>query len=243
METEPTAPSLRHDLSAVIRQGFMLLLMLIVSDVLGYLPGADFPLGGRIPIAVLLRFAISLGMAAALLLVYRPAARLLRHGVAKVFLRGPSNGPLEASATKAANSAMLLLYVCFLYGIFMRGFEPLVVIFTAAGWPFTVIRLCSIVLAVIAIVGLFIGASPLFGRAGDALAGQVVPAATPGTAPLKCPGCGVLDDGGSKYCRFCGRPLAEVSAAAASAPPITCTRCGGAVSPPARFCPACGKPV
>ena len=183
--------------------------------------------------------------AGVLLAAYRHVARAMRQGVvALLFLRGPSTALLDAAASKVAKNTTLLLYVCLLYAIVMRGSEPLIVILTAASWPFTVVRLCSIVLAVIAIIGLLVGASPLFQEAGDTLAGQVAPPAEPNAAPIKCPGCGVLDDGGSNYCRFCGQRLAEGTETPAPKPPsVTCTRCGGAVPQPARFCPACGKPV
>ena len=217
--------------------------MLIVSGLLGYLPGADLLLFGRMTIVLLLRFAMALGMAGVLIFVYRHASRLLRQAVVSVFLGGPSTVPLETAAAKVAQNAILLIYVCLLYGIVMSGFEPLAVALTAATWPFTVIRLGCLGAAVLAIVGILAGAPPLFGQAGDALARRVAPPSEPRAAPVHCPGCGVLDDGGSKYCRFCGRLLADESAPPARPPSVTCTRCGGAVTQPARFCPSCGKPV
>lgn len=245
MKSELKTPGLQRDVSTLIKQGLMLVLMQIVSGLLDHLPGADFLLGDRVSIALLLRFAIALGMATVLLLAYRQGSRLIRQGVVTVCVHGPSTVLIEASATKFANNTTLLIYVCLLYGIIMRGGEPLVVILTAASWPFTVIRLCSLALAVLAIVGIFIGASPLFQETGDALAGRVAthPAEAHDTQ-IKCPGCGVLDDAGSKFCRFCGRLLAEETAPpAAMPPPVICTRCGAAVKQPARFCPTCGKPV
>lgn len=243
METVSAIPGLRKDLSAVIKQGLTLLLMLIVSGLAGHLPGADFVLGDRIPIVLLLRFAIALGMVWVLLLIYRQTSRLLRQGVVTILLRGHSPRQIEASATKVANNTTLLIYVCLLCGVFMRGFEPLITALTAVRWPFTVVLLCSLVLAVVAIIGILVGASPLFGHAGDMLADRVTAPAQPLQGPRKCPGCGVLDDGGSRHCRFCGRMLAEESATTAIPASTTCTRCGGTLNQPARFCPACGKPV
>ena len=245
METKQNIPDFRKDLSAVIKLGLTLLLMLVVSGLLGYLPGADLLLGDRVPIVVLLRFAIAVGMAAVLLFAYRQISRLLRQGVvALLFLRGPSTDILDAAAAKVAKHTTLLLYVWLLYGIVMRGSEPLIVILTPASWPFTAIRVCGIVLAVIALIGLLVGASPLFQEAGDTLAGRVTMPAKPSAAQIKCPGCGVLDEGGSNYCRFCGRLLAEAAEAPPAAPlATTCTRCGNAVPQPARFCPTCGKPL
>ena len=244
MELESKTRDLRKDISAVIRQGLTLFLMLIVSGFLGYLPGTDLLLFGRMPIALLLRFAIAFGMAGVLLSAYRQISNLLQQGVVALLLRGPSTRPLEASAAKVAQNATLLLYVCLLYGIVMWGGEPLVVILTAASWPFTAIRLCSLVLAVIAIIGVFVGVSPLFQETGDMLATKVTPPSEPLTAQIKCPECGVLDDGGGNYCKFCGHMLVAGAPAPAPIPPSTpCTRCGYAVTQPARFCPACGKPI
>jgi len=244
MESELNNPVLRKDLSTVFRQGLTLLLMVVVAGLLDYLPGADLLLFGRMPIALLLRFVIALGMAGVLLLVYREAARLLRQALLPAFVHGPSSAPLDAAAAKVAKHVTLLIYVCLLYAIVMRGSEPLIVILTPAPWPFTVIRLCSLVVAVIALIGLFVGAPPLLQEAGDTLAGKVTSPADPSSSQIKCPGCGVLDDGASQYCRFCGRLLAEEPTAPAAAPtPIVCTRCGAAVRQPSRFCSTCGKPV
>lgn len=243
MEAELKHPVLRKDLSTVFRQGLALLLMLVVAGLLDYLPGADLQLFGRMPISLLLRFIIALGMAGVLLLVYRHTSRLMRHAVLAAFVHGPSTPPLDAAAARVAKHATLLIYVCLLYAIVMRGSEPLIVILTAAPWPFTLIRLCSLVVVVIALIGLFAGAPPLLQEAGDTLAGQVTSPGDPIAGQLKCPGCGVLDDGASKYCRFCGRLLAEEPAAVAAPAPVTCTRCGAAVRQPARFCADCGKPV
>ena len=238
-------PNAEEDVSALIKQGLMLVLLQVVSGVLDHLPGVDFLLGDRVPVALLLRFAIALGMAGVLLAAYRHVSRLLRRGVIAACVHRPPTAPIEAAATKFANYTTLLIYVCLLYGIILRAGEPLVVIFTATTWPLTVVRLGSLAVAVTAIVGLFASASPLFQETGDALASRVTPSqGEPSTPQVKCPGCGVLDDPGSKYCRFCGRLLTEETPPAAAAPPpIICTRCGGAVKQPARFCPSCGKPV
>ena len=244
MGTEPTPPDLQKSVSAVIRQGLTVLLMLAVSGLLGYLPGADMILFGRMPIAVLLRAGMAAAMGVLLLLVRRQAVHVLRHFLTVTFLRGAESSPLEASAATLAKGGTGLVYVCLLYWILMRGFGPMVVVLTAASWPFTLLRLCSLALAVAAIIAIFVGASPLFGQAGVALAGRVAPGPEPTTHQVACSGCGVLDDGGGKYCRFCGRALTPETEPEAAVPgPKKCTRCGAAVDPPARFCPACGKPA
>jgi hypothetical protein len=243
MKTEATPQDFQKSISAVTKQGLTVLLMLVVSGLLGYLPGADILLFGRMSLAVVLRFGIAAAVGVLVLLVRRHAVHVLLHCLRGAFLRRTGDGPLEASATKLARGITGLVYVWLLYWIFMWGVGPVVSVLTAASWPFTLVRLCSLAVAVAAIIGIFVGASPLFGQAGDALAGTVSRGPEP-TRQVKCSGCGVLDDGGSKYCRFCGRALVpETDPDPAMPGPKTCARCGAAVEPPARFCPACGKPA
>jgi hypothetical protein len=243
METNSTLPELQKSVSAVIRQGLTVLLMLVVSGLLGFLPGADILLFGRLTIVLLLRAAMAAAMAVLLLSVRRQAVHVVRHFLMDAFFHRTESSPLDAPTAKLATNVIGLVYVCLLYWLFIRGFGPLVGVLTAASWPFTLVRLCALAAAVVAIIGIFVGASPLFGHAGVALANRVAPAPEL-TGQVKCAGCGVLDDGGSRFCRFCGRALAPEDEPNPDTPPAKkCTRCGAAVVAPARFCPACGKPA
>jgi ribosomal protein L40E len=113
-------------------------------------------------------------------------------------------------------------------------------------------RLAALAVSVAALIGVFRAAAPIFGKLGDDLASRVVvkpeapdrsgpsdPAEAP--PPGKCPKCGVLNDEGSEYCRFCGRHLAQDRSAPKDE--TQCAACGARLSLPARFCSACGKPV
>ena len=251
MGTEPAPSGLQQSVTAIVKQGLTILLLLMLSGLAGSLPGADVIVFGRIPIAVFLSLGMSVAVVILLLTVYRQAVRVLGAFILTSLHGQPEDRALASSAEKVARSVTLLLYACLLYGAFLRGGRPLVVLLTAATWPLTAVRLGCLAVALIAIVGTCVGASPLFGEVGRSLAGRVVPAPADAPAPAepeepplpgKCPKCGVLNDEGAKFCKFCGRFLPRESMPPTAGPTTqTCAACGAIVSPPARFCSACGK--
>ena len=166
---------------------------------------------------------------------------MLRHYILGACRQGPAEAKLETPASKLAGSLTLLFYVCLLYWLLVRGAGPLVTTLTPSRWPFTILEICSLGVAVVAIIGIFRGASPIFGHMGVVVAVHVT-AAPQAVAQLQCPKCGVLSDAGSKFCSFCG---AEIPASAApEAPPRqrrTCASCAAILAPAAKFCWVCGK--
>ena len=107
---------------------------------------------------------------------------------------------------KLAWSVTLLVYVCLVYWVFTRAFSPILSVLTTGKWPFMVMDIGSLAVAVVAISGIFIATSPLFGKVGDSVARRVVPE-TEDSPQSKCPKCGVLYPEGSRYCAFCGEAL------------------------------------
>ena len=245
METSTASPTVERSLSALIRDGFTLLLMMVVSGLVGFLPGADMQIAGRFALAVLIKLGIAVAMVALLGVAYRPAVRVVRFYLEAALLHPPVAPPLEEAAAKVSRNLTRLIWICLVCWILVGAIEPLTGLPALAGWPLTAIRLGSLALAVAAIVGILVGARPLFGEVSAALAGQAASApAEEAAPPVKCPGCGVLDNEGNRYCRFCGHAMTQAAEPpAASAPPLTCTRCGAAIRAPARFCPSCGKPA
>ena len=203
--------SLQPSLSAMTKRGLTLLLMLVVSWLVGYLPGSDVLLFSHVTIAVLLKLAIAVAAVVLLLSVYRPLVCGLSHGVRTVF-QVPPGDACERSVPGVAWSAAFLVNVCLVYWIFMRTFAPIFVQLCARRWPLTVINLCSLALAIAALAGIVISVSPLFGKAGDSLARHVAPesgdAGDAESVPAKCPQCNVLYETGSRFCSFCGCAIA-----------------------------------
>lgn len=72
------------------------------------------------------------------------------------------------------------------------------------------------------------GVRTLASAVGAGLRGE----AGPGT--LACPGCGAMNEPGSKFCDQCGESLPSE---------VACPDCGEANDPDARFCDNCGKPI
>ncbi len=77
--------------------------------------------------------------------------------------------------------------------------------------------------------------------AGPALEPSAAPEAPGegGAAPdlIPCPACGRLIEAGSRFCGYCGAPIAQAQA------PATCPQCGQPIEPGARFCVYCGAPL
>ena len=106
----------------------------------------------------------------------------------------------------------MLVNVCLVYWIFMRTFTPIFVLLCARRWPLLVIDICSLALAVAAMICIVISVSPLFGKVGDSLARHVAPesrdAGEAESVQAKCPQCNVLYETGSRFCAFCGYAIA-----------------------------------
>lgn len=255
-QPSPEAPDLQRSVSALIKQGLALLLLWVFSGIVGSLPGADLVLHDRLSLATVLQCAIAVAVVVLLLTVRRPVMRVVQ-ALVLAGLKGEANAAVHAAAARVAAGVTLLLYAVMLYGALARGFYPVLEPFIGARWPLLALRLAALAVAVAALVGVFRGASPIFGQLGDDLAGRVVAPAEPVSdlsyksdksdepapppPPGKCPKCGVLNDEASEYCKFCGRYLAQDRAAPRSE--TTCAACGARVGLPARFCSACGKPI
>ena len=202
-QLEAVALDLQRSISAITKRGLTVLLMLAVSWMVGYLPGAGILLFGRMTISVLLRFGIAVAAAVLLLTVYRHAVCVLGRGAREAFRLPREETAFDGSVSKLAWSVTLLVYVCLVHWVLIRAFSPILAVLTSRTWPLKTIDICSLAVAVIAIIGIFIGASPLFGNVGDFLARRVAPE-TGGATQSKCPKCGVLCDACGKFCSFCG---------------------------------------
>ncbi len=195
-------------MSAIIRLGLMLALLLVVSGLLDYLPGAGILVAGRIALSVLLRLGISIAMIALMLMAYRRTVAVVGWGVRTLLRLQPGDRSPDESVSMLARSSALLLYACLVYWALMRSFAPLVSLLTAARWPITAVQICSLAVAVAAIVGLLRGAWPIFGDIGAALAGRIT-RPPEGGEPTKCPACGVLNVAGSRFCAYCGSGMPQ----------------------------------
>ena len=200
---------LHPSLSLVTRRGLTILLLLAISGVVGFLPGADVVLFGQATVAVLLRLAIAVAAVVLLLWTYRPVVCVLAHGTRVVFNVPPEHA-CDRSVRLVAWSSSLLVAVCLVYWIFVRAFTPVFALLSASRWPLTAIDICTLALSLAAIAGIVIGISPLFGKVGDSLAHHVAPVSPPEMADdiqSKCPQCGVLYETGSRFCSFCGHAI------------------------------------
>ena len=206
-QSDAGALDLRSSVSAITRRGLTVLLLLAVSGVGGVLPGAGTVLFRSITIAVLLKVGLAVTVIWILFLAFRQAICVLGHFARAAFHLQPEETTLDASALGLAWSVTRLADVCLIYWAFLRAVSPILSAFTTRRWPFLVMDLGSLAVAVVAIVGIFMATSPLFGKVGDAVA-QRVGAEPESDAPqAKCAKCGVLYAGGSRYCAFCGAEL------------------------------------
>jgi hypothetical protein len=201
------ALDLQPSVSAITRRGLTVLLMLAVSGVADVLPGAGTVLFRSITIAVLLKFGLAVAVIWLLFQAFRPAVCVLGHFAREAFHLPPGETTLDASSLELAWSVTLLVYVCLVYWVFLRAFSPVLAAFTVRRWPFLVMDLGSLAVAVVAIVGIFMATSPLFGKVGDAVARRVGAEPEDDTPQSKCAKCGVLYAGESRYCAFCGAAL------------------------------------
>lgn len=206
-QSDAGALDLRSSVSAITRRGLTVLLLLAVSGVGDVLPGVGTVLFRSITIAVLLKFGLAIAVIWVLFLAFRQAVCALGHFAREAFHLPPEATTLDASALELGWSVALLVYVCLIYWVLLRAFSPILAAFTTRKWPFLVMDLGSLAVAVVAIVGIFMATSPLFGKVGDAVA-QRVGAEPEADAPqAKCAKCGVLYAGESRYCAFCGAAL------------------------------------
>ena len=180
--------------------------MLAVSGAAGWLPGAGTILFKNLSIDSLMKFGIAVALVCILFAAYRQAVCVLGHFAREVYHLPARETNLDASALLLAWSVVLLVYICLIYWIFVPACSPILAALTSGKWPYRIMDICSLAVAVAAIIGIFIATSPLFGKVGDAVAQRV------GTAPeeapqAKCPKCGVLYTEESRYCAFCGEVL------------------------------------
>jgi len=197
---------LKECVSAITRRGLTVLLMLVVSWLVGYLPGVGIVLFRGIPLLLLLTAGIAVAAVLQLLDVYRQVVCVLCHLAWEKARLPPGEPVLDAAVVKLAWSVTLLVYVLIFYAIFTGAFSPIVSLLTSRQWPFTLMDLGFLVAAVAAIIGVFIGVAPLFGHLGNAVARRVHP--EPEVVPqAKCQKCGVLNPAESLYCSFCGKML------------------------------------
>ena len=213
MEYELAALSLDlpQCVATATKRTLTVLLMLAVAWLIGSLPGADAVLYRRITVTIVLRLGIAVAAIVLLVAAYRRMVCVLGH-MAQTLFHIPSGEMAPAgSVSKLAWSVTLLLYIALIYWAVLQTFPPILDLLTSRRWPIQAINIASLAAAVAAIAGIFAGALPLFGRAGDSLARQVTaepPPVAPQMAPQsKCPQCGVLYDAGAKFCAFCGRAL------------------------------------
>ena len=206
-----TQLDLQQSVSAITKRGLTMLLILILSGVIEVLQGTGITLGTRITIADLLNLGVAVAAFAFLLSVYRQSVCVLSHGVRVGFRVPPDETACDGAVAMLAWSITLLVQVCLGYWILMRALMPVLAILTTRRWLLTTIDVCSLALALAAIIGVFAGLSPLLGRVGDSVARHVAPGpkADEGSDPVqaKCPKCGVLYESGSRFCSFCGHAL------------------------------------
>jgi len=202
------ALDLQQSVSTLTRRGLTVLLILAVSGLAGFLPGADIALFRGITIAILLKFGAAVAVLWLLFTAYQQAACALGHFVRAAFHLPPGDMTHHASAVKLAWNGTLLAYVCLTYWVFIRALSSILAAFTIGRWPFLVLDLGSLAAALVAIIGIFVAISPLFGKVGDLVARHVGPA-TEDTPQSKCPKCGVFYYEGSRYCSFCGEPVSR----------------------------------
>ena len=207
-QLEAMTLDVQQSVSAVTRRGLTVLLMLAVSWLMGYLPGADVVLFKGLTIVLLLKLGVAVAVVWLMFVSYRQMVCVLAHFAREAFRLPPEETAFDASVLKLAWSVTLLVCVCLIYSIGMRALAPILSALTAAAWPLMLINIGSLAVAIAAIVGIFVATSPLFGRVGDSVARRVTPqpASDP---PAKCPGCGVLYPPGSRYCAFCGKALPQ----------------------------------
>jgi hypothetical protein len=198
----------RQSVSTVTRRGLTVLLMLVVSWLVGLLPGTDIVLIGRMTISILLKFGIAVAAVWILLTAYRQAVCVLTHFARETFHLPPGETAFDASVLESAWSVTLLVYVCLVYWVFVRSVSPILSALTASKWPLVAVDIGSLAVAVVAIIGILVASSPLFGKVGDSVAQRVGPAPED-TPSSKCQKCGVLSPAGSRYCAFCGEALLQ----------------------------------
>lgn len=202
------ALDLQQSVSTITRRGLTVLLMLAMSWLVGYLPGVGIVLFRGLSISLLLKFGIAVAAVLLMFTAYRQVVCVLGHFAREAFHLPPGETTFDTSVLKLAWSVTLLVYVCLVYWVFTRALSPILSVLTTGKWPFMVMDIGSLAVAVVAIIGIFIATSPLFGKVGDSVARRVGP--EPEDAPQsKCPGCGVLYPEGSRYCAFCGETLPQ----------------------------------
>jgi len=208
-----TLLDLQQSVSAITKRGLTMLLILILSGVIEVLPGTGIVLGVRVTVADLLKLGFAVAAFVFLLSVYRQSVCVLSHG-ARAGFRVPSDETAcDGSIAMLAWSITLLVQVCLGYWMLMRALMPILEILTTRRWLLTTVDVCSLALALAAIIGVFAGLSPLLGRVGDSVARHVAPGPKAGggaeSVQAKCPKCGVLYESGSRFCSFCGHVLAD----------------------------------
>ena len=234
------AETLPKSLSVLVKHGLTLALLWVLAGLMGLLPGAEILLFGRVPVIILLRCAAAVAASVILLVVYRHSVFALCQTLLTM-LQPYSAEPVQpVLVTKVSSNSVRLVYVCLFYWLFARAGSPLVAILTNAAWPFTTVEIASLIVAVVSIVGLIAGASPLFGVLAACLTTTRHAPADEAPSMPKCSECGVLNDTGSRFCKFCGRSMATQDEPVVNPPSRPCAACGTAVRLPARFCPACG---
>ncbi len=209
-QSRAAARGLPQSLSGVVRRGLTVFLMLVFSGLLGYLPGVGIALFSGMTLALLLTFGIAVAAVVLMCAAYQQVACVLGHFAREVFHLPAGDAALDASVTKLAWHVALLVYACLVYWISTWAINPIILVLTPRRWPYMVMDITSLAVAVAAIVGILIATSPLFGRVGDSVARRVVAGPTEPAADApqsKCPGCGVLYPDGSRYCAFCGKAL------------------------------------
>jgi len=199
-------PDLAQSVSTIVKRALTLLLMLAVSGLAGLLPGTTITLFRSLTILLLLRFGIAVAAIWIIFSAYKQLVGMLGHVSRLAFRLAAGDAVLDAAILKLTWSVTLLIEVCLAYGIFMPAFSPILSACMSDRWPFLLIDLACLAIAVTAIISIFVTSSPLFGKLGEAIARRVQPI-TEELPQTKCPKCGVLSAVDSHYCFFCGTAL------------------------------------
>jgi DNA-directed RNA polymerase subunit RPC12/RpoP len=232
----------QESVSLIIKRGVAILILLVAASVVVFLPGVDFVVFDRMPIAILLKFAIDVAVAVLLISAYRHITCLLDYYIRAICWKQQEQHGSQSVTAKLAFNVTLFVYVCVLYWVFVPSFGPTLTTLLNAPWFYKTLQLCVVVVGAVPLIRIFIILSPILSKASDSIASRVVPT-TEAEATIMCVQCGVPVEQGSKFCSSCGAQISasEQQTPVAETPQNRPSEVGGTKADILFACTHCGQ--